>query len=1021
MEKLFCKFCHSEEALEENNVPMFCTDCGEALYNIDIPPLFYVSNQHIHGRIRIENRSVEEIKLISIRFFENLFIFFSESSIVIASQTKIFELEEQWNYLESIEVHPEIEIEVNGYYKLIKLSTPLWVFPFPKFDCTIHTDHVVSPYTGFKGKLIIELLNNSAIYLKGVTIQEAKPPKEGTDEKEEIVENLWDTFQAGETKEGKKYDHNFEEAMFIKGKNKRHEIEIAFPPFNQYSQKFYRIIPRLFPEDVFNKDELPSCECWVEYKTNPQVSLAVQLWTNKGLAWLSCLESNEFPYLRENSIVTPENYLRFGMSGLKKVFEKLCKKKIEFNIPLGERRIRKILPFLSIQKNNDKENKKIIYDFPCEIKCKNSNIIKSSVYWRKVPLYTKSFSFDSILPFASIENTLYIDSLKEIEYVEILFDLEQKTPNFALEISITFPESNENLEENFEILVYPYEPILFEQPISIDFGTTNSCVVMDIGSPLGSGDWRPEGVVSCLPVDIYQGGNSNIEQSYNPNILPTILAYEPAFNNVSEKFPFIPASTNLPAQICENIKINFLLEFLRKKSIIHPDYHVSTEQQIVDYFKALIEKIKISFEDRQIFTTLLSNLVLTVPTGFPEPVREKYRQIIENLINSQSNLLLPQKIKLSYPQDEALAVLLYALEVYHQQVKDNTIIGVIDFGGGTIDINFIYSINNLRYLLAIGGSNYFGGTTIDRWFLARLLHHPSKDKEKLTPRSDNDWRLYNIDPYLRELSTDELIPDVRVSLSRLKWYLGDDTEFCTQVQNFITRVNSSSSLNITDEWKEKSNIILLLKKTFEIKFEQILKEILLDALGRAIDKKMIKASNNDLKLFLFLAGNASKIYGFKGNVEKIIRKHFLKHFKEIKIFHLENPKEAVALGSRSFVGLAPELDKNTFGPQKSYYIKVSGLVNSNEVIHLNNLNRGLPIIREGEGGNFVHGNIEKIIERKLLLKYDIDLTQNKLQILEKSGIDVNEIHVTIRNNSKEFSKLKFVLSPEGRMSVEGIN
>jgi hypothetical protein len=401
--------------------------------------------------------------------------------------------------------------------------------------------------------------------------------------------------------------------------------------------------------------------------------------------------------------------------------------------------------------------------------------------------------------------------------------------------------------------------------------------------------------------------------------------------------------------------------------------------------------------------------VLTVPNSFPGSVRREYLDIITNLLSQQKNLA--EKVDLKNPQDEALAVINYALEKKDIIFDKNTVIGVLDLGGGTTDITFIYVNKNEIIIISTGGSAHFGGSTIDRWLLARLLRDPNPTVDEEV----NGWTLSNLDHTLKETKVNHLSQEIQVNLSKLKWYFDDEVKLQNKIDTLIESLDLHQ-FSVNPDWKDGSKIKSHLKEPFFAKLKDTISTLLEDTLGRALEKDEIKNAAGNPNVLLFLAGNGSKIAGFTDIVQEAIADKFDDQIANRDVFLLSRPKEAVALGARGFLNIGFEINRKKYGPPNSYYAKVPPLMNLSDQIYLPNKIKALPIIVEGEASKF---ESEDIIKEYSPSDLGITPDRKSLQIIEKTGIDYNELNIII-SGEPPFRKIKFVLN-NGILKAQGIS
>ncbi|MCB0263185.1 MAG: Hsp70 family protein [Calditrichaeota bacterium] len=1017
MKCTFCGFNEVDDAL-------FCSDCGEPFYMLYYPTLIYATHGEIKFDIVGENRGKKNLKLLSTQL-ENHSIANRRVSPVGPRQQQTFPQQSHWQSLEPLEkTIPHFFIEVGEGRRKIQLSQYISIFAHPEIRCEIPETWHVSSYTGFKGDIQISVVNKSAVIVQGLLLEEIPETREEAEIVESkadgdiIEENFLETYSIGGDEPSPVEPGESTTILVIKlekmvyiGPQSQETIPFSFPHKIEHGRFRYRIKPLLYPEKSgFIEQKIPYCECQVKYLQNPGIGFALECWTSRGIAPVVYLEADEDFVVGGDDFITPNNYRKYGLNGLDNTFRYMSESVIRLHVPIGEQRIRRIKPILFKKITIDTLN--VVAEFPCKITLGGDANLNGQVFFREsTPTADEETFVKQNQQFWGINKSLYLENFLSADWLELLFNLENNK-EFTLTLKLSFPISRHSeipYPQNYAINIIPYHPRVLEESVAIDFGTTNSCVAFDAGKSQGQGEWQSEGVVECLSVNYFHP-----KELQNPVILPTILSYNLKSVQPHQLLPFVPDPLVLiPRQICSNFKTDFVAEYHRGTPIIHSNFNKSVEAQIYDYFQILLEKIKLSLEDRQIFDTILRNLVLTVPNTFPGELRKKYTAIIERLLQNQAGLR--EKISLSTPQDEALAVINHALERQGLQVDDHTIIGVIDFGGGTTDITFIYVTETGVIQVATGGSMHFGGTTIDRWFFARLQRNPDKQVDNEVEH----WHLTNLDAILKNIEVNELSPEIRLHLSRLKWHLNNENVLLENISKFIKDANSSHHLSISNVWEDKQIIDQHLVKPFVNKLREKIAELLNDALGRAVQREALQEREGKPRLLLFLAGNGSKLHGFPELVESALVNQFKESFRKFEVLRLTEPKEAVALGARAFLNFNIDLDRKTYGPNNAYYYKIPSIISLPNQVRLKNGSKAVPVIEEGDARNAPGDEIVKEFATEVL-RISPTLSNYYLQMIEKSGIDYNELNVKI-TGKPPFSKIRFVLDSGGILTAEGVS
>jgi molecular chaperone DnaK (HSP70) len=245
--------------------------------------------------------------------------------------------------------------------------------------------------------------------------------------------------------------------------------------------------------------------------------------------------------------------------------------------------------------------------------------------------------------------------------------------------------------------------------VAIDFGTSNTVV-----SIIEADTDRPKTLNLPEISRLFQFGDRE-ENIQNISVIPTSLFIKEANEIIiGEKVRSQRLGNSQPQRLFENFKRDLATDFQPPaRQIDGKSYNSKAIAEL--FINAIYQQLKQQHIE-------ISELILTVPVG----AFERYLDWLRNL----STFLEIPKIKLV---DESTAAALgYAID------NLNSLVLVIDFGGGTLDLSLIRTVKptqesegNLKAEVLAKADAYVGGEDINIWIVENHLHRLGSSRENI--------------------------------------------------------------------------------------------------------------------------------------------------------------------------------------------------------------------------------------------------------------------------------------------------
>ncbi len=384
-----------------------------------------------------------------------------------------------------------------------------------------------------------------------------------------------------------------------------------------------------------------------------------------------------------------------------------------------------------------------------------------------------------------------------------------------------------------------FEQQKYSRPVGLDFGTTNSCLSLVIPQErVGSWQTDPgQKILRPLPLE------RKFEDHDASLMLSSILPERAGKRRVGWE-----------AEQDSNPLQNFKL--LIKTNEPLSGFNGQTPEEVIsEYMAEMFSRGMMHLEERGVAPSRFERVQLAVPTMFIPAWKQRLVSACKKALAKSAFITNPEV----RPIDESMAALRYGLQRVPDLLKEpETMIMVIDFGGGTTDITVVERKRSdkafLYKVLAWGGDPSFGGSNVDaliKSIIDEILGTPTE-----MPPGEAQSIKHNLAP------------------GALERHLQKAYQF-----GIYEKIAVALRKEIHDRINERFDIML-----------------------KGVLERVMKSPRYDLPLQVLLAGNASRLHGFADIIRLLIQGQLRDPYKDLGlryngVFHADQPKYCVSIGA----------------------------------------------------------------------------------------------------------------------------
>lgn len=490
--------------------------------------------------------------------------------------------------------------------------------------------------------------------------------------------------------------------------------------------------------------------------------------------------------------------------------------------------------------------------------------------------------------------------------------------------------------ERYRIEVRVFEAGPFPVPVGVDFGTTNSCVALNVPKLGMDGDFEPprQTVDATVLLPLGPFGPDDLESG----IVPTRVAIR---NGGMLEW----------AQDDDTYVFTEFKRFIDKDTVrIRAGSEVigrSPVELAETFLTELLRRAMEYLEERCITTSEMVELTCSFPTAFSEDQRtriaEAYRRAVMRLdipeerieINNVDESLAAffhERLTRQPGDDHDSAIFpgcFVSAPVAHDIIYNHLLVMVYDFGGGTTDVTLVLMKRDTQVgdwvavELAAGGDAELGGKDVTEW-LARHLFG-------------------NDEPTALQLA------------EQVKLRLGGD------VRQFTRDVHPNSEAGIALSEEEEKRVLERIHEAGGEVLEELrarVREILDDVLEKGMKRlptHVLGELARPVPFLVLLAGNAAKLNGFMDlmseEVNRWVQLFGRSSLAPPRISLVGQPKACVAAGAYVLNGGLPEgTVERPYEPHVSYWLRLNvnaGAVQSGLPTRSWHGHRHVEVVREG--------------------------------------------------------------------------